>query len=126
MKKIFFVGNSFTYFNEMPVMFENLAKAGGFEVKTDKVTKGGCILRTYLTKGEEWGDRFYNTFESEDWDYVILQEQSARPAIEESEFASAADELCDLIYKKVLNLYSIRLGPIETILKSLRPLIVHM
>ena len=100
MKKIFFVGNSYTFYNDMPVMFENLVKAGGFEVKTDKVTKGGCILRRYLTKGDEWGDKFYATFENEDWDYVILQEQSARPAIDEPEFASAADELCDLIYKK--------------------------
>jgi len=100
MKKIFFVGNSYTGFNDMPTMFKKLAVAGGFDVVTDKVTKGGCDLRTYLTKGDERGDRFYSIFESEDWDCVILQEQSARPAIDESEFASAADEMCDLIYKK--------------------------
>ena len=100
MKKIFFLGNSYTYFNDMPLIFEKLVGGAGYDVKVDKVTKGGCILRRYLEKGDEWGDRFFSTFESGNWDYIILQEQSKRPAVEEDEFASAAHELCEFARSK--------------------------
>ena len=100
MKKILFLGNSFTYYNEMPLIFENLAKSAGFEVKVERVTKGGYTLGRYLDKSDEMCERFYNAFESDKWDFIVLQEQSKRPAVNEEEFASDAQKICDLAKSK--------------------------
>jgi hypothetical protein len=100
MKKILFLGNSFTYFNEMPLIFENLVKSAGLEVKVGSVTKGGYTLRRYLDKSDCMCEKFYNTFDSDSWDYIVLQEQSKRPAVDEEEFASAAHEICELAKSK--------------------------
>ena len=91
-----FLGNSFTYFNEMPVLFKNLSVTAGKSVKIGQVTRGGTALRRYLVEGDEWEAKFRETFTSEDWDYLVMQDQSMRPAVCENEFSDAAHELCEI------------------------------
>lgn len=38
---ILFIGNSYTYYNDMPKMLESLARAAGFYAEVASVTKGG-------------------------------------------------------------------------------------
>ena len=96
MKKIMFLGNSFTFFNEMPTLFKNLSVTDGKEVKIGQVTRGGAALRRYLVEGEKWEEIFRETFLSDDWDYLVMQDQSMRPAVCEKEFSDAAHELCEI------------------------------
>ena len=69
--RILFIGNSYTYFNELPDMFGQLARAAGLGVETASVTSGG--------KDFEW--HWYNpetldTIAAGGWNHVVLQEHS--------------------------------------------------
>lgn len=45
---VLFLGNSYTYFNEMPSLFAAAAHAGGYDVQAESLTRGGCFLRQFL------------------------------------------------------------------------------
>ena len=75
---ILFIGNSLTYYNSLPSMFEALANDDHKEpqnkprVKTEMVTIGGANLKQHWSSG-----RALNAIKKGGWDYVVLQEQSA-------------------------------------------------
>jgi len=69
--RVLFVGNSYTYFNDLPAMVSALAEAGGHRVETRMVAPGGWRLRDHFEKGEARG-----ALHEGRWDYVVLQEQS--------------------------------------------------
>jgi hypothetical protein len=76
-KSVLFLGNSFTYYNELPEIFKLLASAGGYNVSVDSVTKGGGKLLEFNNElAGEVSDKFKNK-----WDIVVLQEQSKIPTI---------------------------------------------
>ena len=97
--RVLFIGNSYTYFNDLPALFKDICKKNGYEVETDSVTAGGYTLGQYLLPDNEYGIKARGLLESEKYDYVILQEQSVRPASEPEEFYSAVRELSKLIKK---------------------------
>jgi len=75
--KVLFIGNSFTYYNNMPAMLARLTASPGSprQIQTDAVTAGGATL------GQLWEWRLARkAIQDQKWDYVVLQEQSARPA----------------------------------------------
>ena len=44
--KVLFVGNSYTYFNEMPkTIFYRLAAEAGYDVEVTQITKGGLKFK---------------------------------------------------------------------------------
>lgn len=45
--KMLFVGNSFTFYNDMPTLFQNMANACALDVQVDKLTFGGYYLHQY-------------------------------------------------------------------------------
>ncbi|MBR6558274.1 MAG: DUF4886 domain-containing protein [Clostridia bacterium] len=100
MKKILFLGNSYTFVNDMPAIFEKLVKAADIEVKTEMVAKSSAMLIGYLEKGNEHSDCFYSALEGENWDHIVLQGHSRLPAMDENGFASPAHELCKLVKER--------------------------
>jgi hypothetical protein len=75
--RILFVGNSYTYVNDLPGMFAQLAKAGGRRVETGMVAPGGWTLSAHAGSAET-----LSKLKSSKWDVVVLQEQSQVPAVE--------------------------------------------
>lgn len=77
--RVLFIGNSYTYFNDMPEMLKKLAAgAAGSEklaIATKSFTPGGCTLRRHSENPE-----LIKALAEGKWDYVIIQEQSAAPA----------------------------------------------
>ncbi|MEM8859410.1 MAG: DUF4886 domain-containing protein [Chloroflexota bacterium] len=71
---VLFVGNSFTYYNDLPGMFRELAQAGGYNVRVDMVAEGGASLQDHSFSPET-----LDAIISNRWDYVVLQEQSQVP-----------------------------------------------
>lgn len=70
-----FVGNSYTYYNDLPRMIADLAQAGGqppFEF--EKETPGGCTLEKHWKDGNA-----VKKIAAGPWQFVVLQEQSLRP-----------------------------------------------
>ena len=90
--RILMLGNSFTYFHDMPEM---LAAMLGEEVVAH--TCGGAMLSEQLDPESEMGARTLKALKEEKWDYVVLQEQSNAPITQKNVFMKSAAELCTLI-----------------------------
>lgn len=66
--KILFIGNSYTYENEMPDIFEHIAISKGKKVFVESVTKGKAKLVDQAKR-----QQVFNAIAHEKWDYVIIQ-----------------------------------------------------
>lgn len=70
--RILFIGNSYTYFNNLPELLTKLAKAGGQgEVQTKMLAPGGTRLKDHWETGPDRAE-----LTATKWDYVVLQDQS--------------------------------------------------
>ena len=90
--RILMLGNSFTYFNDMP---QTLAAMTGWEVAAH--TRGGAYLCEHLDPQSELGAKTLPALRGETWDYVILQEQSRAPYEKRGQFLESVRQLCLLI-----------------------------
>ena len=95
--RLLFIGNSYTYYNDLPTMVYEIAKTQKKKLSVKSITKGGERLRGHLKN-----DKVRKALTEEHWDFVILQEQSSDPARQsESVIANiypAARELDSLIH----------------------------
>ena len=90
--RILMLGNSFTYFHDMPKM---LAAVLGEEVVAH--TRGGAFLHEHLDPQEELGAKTLRALKEEKWDYVVLQVQSKAPIFARADFMNSVRRLCELI-----------------------------
>lgn len=75
--KVLFIGNSYTYVNDLPSMVEGLAEAaGGRQIETARHLVGGCTLERHVRETHA-----IDKIREQKWDFVVLQEQSLRPVI---------------------------------------------
>ena len=89
--RVLFLGNSYTYVNDLPAVFRHLARAGGRNVETGMVANGGETLAQHAASPESLA-----AIRSPTWRFVIIQEQSEIPAITSaraSEMVPAAETL---------------------------------
>jgi hypothetical protein len=80
---LLFLGNSLTYYNEMPAMTEALARGEGRPLRVDAVTRSGVTL------GQIWNETTaLRDLWRRHWDYVVLQggAGAAHPLFNASEF----------------------------------------
>src|SRR5262245_9941274 len=69
---VLFIGNSFTYVNDLPRMVAELAKAGKQRpFHYDQETPGGYTLEQHWKNGKALAK-----IQSRQWDFVVLQDQS--------------------------------------------------
>lgn len=73
--KILFIGNSQTYYNNMPLMVKGLAKADDMNYEIKSITGPNYKLSQFATPGNAYNVEIVNTLTSDKWDYVVLQEQ---------------------------------------------------
>jgi hypothetical protein len=74
--RVLFLGNSYTYVNDLPGTFARLAESGGRQVETAMVANGGETLDQHAASADSQA-----SIASRKWDFVILQEQSEVPAL---------------------------------------------
>jgi hypothetical protein len=95
-KKACFLGNSYTYVNDLPQLIEDLATADGNTFIHDQNTPGG-----YTLEGHSSNTTSLSKIAEDEWDYVVLQDQSQRPSFPWSqvneEVFPFAEFLCDSI-----------------------------
>ena len=87
--RILMLGNSFTFYNDMP---STLAELTGAEVIHH--TRGGARLAEQLNPETQMGARTQEALEKESWDYVVLQEMSNGPIIYRDSFMNSVASLC--------------------------------
>lgn len=109
MKKlqILFLGNSYTYYHDMPkTLFSELAAAGGYEVAVTQITHGGYRLCQYADPSDEEGKHLRETIEGKYYDYAVLQEQSVNPITNEAQFLEGIRDVMALIPADQFILYA--------------------
>ena len=86
--RILFIGNSHTYFNDMPHLCAELLRAAGKDVEVTMLTRGGETLHGHILSEQT---RFNILFGHYDW--VILQEATG-------DFPSKAQYMADVTVLK--------------------------
>ena len=97
--RFLFIGNSYTYYNDMPEIFRRICLENGIEAEVDSVTSGGYFLEFFLSPDDALGIEARSDLSGERYDFVVIQEQSLRPAAEPEIFLRDARELCALVRK---------------------------
>ena len=93
--RVLFIGNSYTYCNDLPELFGRIARAYGYNVEIRSVTKGGHKLEWHADPNDECGAMTEALLGNEHFDAAVLQEYSIRPALEDkTPFFSAVQMLC--------------------------------
>ena len=78
--KAAFLGNSYTYFNDLPNLIDGLANANGDDLIHGQNTPGG-----YTLEGHSTNSTSLNLLSADTWDFVVLQDQSQRPSFPHSQ-----------------------------------------
>ena len=92
--QVLFIGNSFTYFNDMPYTFLSMARTIDPEARVETIAYGGYTLSQYANEDTEVGTLVISKIVSYEWDYIILQEQSLLPCTDPDRFVSSVKKLC--------------------------------
>jgi hypothetical protein len=78
---VLFIGNSYTFMNNMPFIFQKMAKEDGYNAYVDTVVQGGKNLEFHANRKIT-----YDKIRSRNWTYVVIQGHS-------NEFAQPKTEI---------------------------------
>ena len=98
---ILFVGNSYTYYNDLPAIFQTLARANGKDVNTFAVTKGARRLDAYRFSEDVTTQKLVDAVAQRQYDVCFLQEQSVLPAKDYESFAEGIQIVLNLLGDRV-------------------------
>ena len=71
--RVLFLGNSLTYYNDMPAIFRELALSAGKKIYVDSVTKGAATVAQFADRNTEIGASAYGKLTGEKWNAVIIE-----------------------------------------------------
>lgn len=97
---VLFIGNSYTYYNNMSTtFFRGMVTKHGYKVYVDTILSGGYTLEAFANPADEFGAKVAKALDPANvgkYDYVVLQEQSMRPALDNrrDQFFGAVRKLC--------------------------------
>jgi hypothetical protein len=91
--RVLFLGNSYTYVNNLPQIVRDLALSSGDTLIYDSNTIGGYTLDQHFLDSNST-----NKIISGGWDYIIMQEQSQLPAFQDYT-SNGPFNLCSLIHQ---------------------------
>ncbi len=86
---VLFLGNSYTFFNDLHRMTARIAKEGGISLTTDSVTRGGAYLHQFADPADELFERWQKLYQSQRWDAVVFQNQSFHPVKDPAAYKEA-------------------------------------
>ncbi|MGB0891181.1 MAG: DUF4886 domain-containing protein [Flavobacteriaceae bacterium] len=91
-KKVLWIGNSYTFISDIPNITKSLADAAGDDLIVDKSAFGSYTLELHYNNPTT-----ISKIKENNWDHIILQEQSLRPAYGYLKFYNGVDLLTELI-----------------------------
>lgn len=95
--KVLFIGNSYTFYNDMPKMFQALAAENGKSVAVYSVTKGGRRLIGYADNTDPVTVRLDELLAEQRFDICFIQEQSLLPALDYDAFVEGLDRVVNKV-----------------------------
>lgn len=73
---VLFIGNSYTYYNDMPMIFQAMARSAGLDLTAYSATKGGWSLYQYAFNGDEYSRMVDEALPAHPYEAVFLQDLS--------------------------------------------------
>lgn len=105
--KVLFVGNSYTYFYDMPYKaFTQAAASAGYDVEVTAITRGGYRLCQFADPENEEGKRLRDAVNGCHYDVAVLQEQSSTPIKDEMAFFSGVEGVKSIVSADNFVLYA--------------------
>ena len=86
--KILFIGNSYTYYNDMPTLFSRLCGCNGKQARVFSVAKGGRRLHENLDSSDETTRQLEAVVAQNKMDVYVLQEHSTLPLLDFQRFSA--------------------------------------
>ncbi|WP_339659040.1 HopJ type III effector protein [uncultured Polaribacter sp.] len=96
--KVLFVGNSFTYYNNLPQVVSAMAKSQNVNIDTKHSTIGGSSLENHWKS--ERGTQTRIMIELEKWDYVVFNNHSLSSITSPDKFLEYSKKFADLVRSK--------------------------
>ena len=95
-KEVLFIGNSYTYVNDLPNLVKQIALSFGDTLIHDSSTPGGANFNGHSSSAQT-----LTKINQQQWDYVVLQAQSQEPAFSPFQVSGQtypyAEQLVDMI-----------------------------
>ena len=82
-KEVLFIGNSYTYVNDLPNLVKQIALSFGDTLIHDSSTPGGANFNGHSSSAQTLAK-----INQQQWDYVVLQAQSQEPSFSPSQVAN--------------------------------------
>lgn len=102
---VLFIGNSYTYYNDMPSLFEKLANSNNYKVTVFSVTKGGRKLESYADTSDVVTVELDTLLAGQKFDICFIQEQSILPAFDFNKFILGLDCVVNKLKGRVDKLF---------------------
>lgn len=91
---VLLIGNSYTYYNDMPKLLQALCDENGKQVRVYSVTKGGRKLWENLNPEDETTVELHTLLSRVSMDVCFLQEHSILPITKYEQFRQGVKGLC--------------------------------
>ena len=92
--KILMIGNSATYYNDVPGILSNLISENGMEVTVHSATKGGARLSNALSEETPQHEKLCSLLSDNKYDVLFLQEHGIHGIVDTKGFTESAAMLC--------------------------------
>lgn len=96
--RILFVGNSFTYFFNLPQVVSSMAETQGIELITRQSTVGGSSLEEHWK--EERGTQTMRLLKEQQWDYVVFNNHSLSAIDSPESFFEYGRKFAEMVKEK--------------------------
>ena len=98
MKNILFIGNSYTYYSDMPhALFAPMAAREGLDCCVTSVTVGNCTLARFADETDGPGQKLRQAIAGQHYDLVVLQEHGTQPVCNNESFEKGVAALLRLL-----------------------------
>lgn len=89
---VLFIGNSYTYVNDLPTVVNNLTTSLGDKLTVDSRTQGGATFANHVSNAST-----YTSIHSKPWDFVVIQGQSQELAFPTSQVNSDSEPYIEIL-----------------------------
>ena len=93
-KRLLIIGNSYSFYNDLPKLLQAMANADDTPLTVDSYTAGAMSLRGFLNSPQHAAGK--NKLIKGNYDYLLLQDQSQTPAYKPDETLDSVHRWCKL------------------------------
>ena len=91
--KVLFIGNSFTFYNELDVVSEAIGKNLGLNITCERVAASSYHLYQHADSSDDYGKQIEEKIQKNTYTHIIMQEHSTYPVNNYNGFLSGATQL---------------------------------